>query len=236
MGHYSPASTGDMVAEVLALRRPLRGLLLDLDDTLIDREGALRSWLRRRAGLERRELDELLAIDAADSGSLAELAIVLLDRRPGLARDPIALGQRIRDELPDTIEPDAKTLQTLARLAASGLRLGLISNGGPTQRRKLARARLPAERFAAIVISSEVGVAKPDPAIFGLTLERLGLAHDEALMVGDSPEHDIAGAHAAELASCWIAHGRSWPEQLEPAALELDDVHQLPDAIAAWIE
>jgi putative hydrolase of the HAD superfamily len=218
------------------LPRPLRGLLLDLDGTLVDRDEALRGWLRRRAGVSGRELDELLAIDRNEDGILAELAIELLRRRPGLARDPIALGQRIRDELPNELRPDPTITGALDRLASVGLRLALISNGGAGQRRKLERARLRLDRFAAIVISSEVGLAKPDPRMFALTLQRLGLAHDEVLMVGDSPEHDIAGARAAGIASCWIGRGRRWPDPLERPDWTLDGLADLPAALAAMIE
>jgi putative hydrolase of the HAD superfamily len=220
----------------MQLPRRLRGLLLDLDGTLVDRDEALRGWLRRRAGVSGRELDELLEIDAAEAGLLAELAIVLLRRRPGLARDPIALGQRIRDELPSELRPDPTIAGALDRLALAGLRLGLVSNGGPTQRRKLEHARLQLDRFATIVISSEVGLAKPDPRIFALALRQLGLAEREVIMVGDSPEHDIAGARAAGIAGCWVARGRPWPEPLERPSSMIAGVAELPATLAALIE
>ncbi len=221
---------------MLALPRPLRGLLLDLDGTLVDRDEALRSWLRRRAGLSGRELEAMLTIDAAETGLLADLAIELLHHRPGLARDPLALARRIRDELPDEVRPDPEISRTLNRLASMGLRLAVVSNGGPAQRRKLEQARLPAELFEAIVISSEVGVAKPAPGIFTLALNRIGLANHEVLMVGDSPEHDIVGARAAAIASGWIALGRTWPQTLERPTLVLARLSELPAAITATIE
>lgn len=210
---------------------PIGALLLDLDGTLVDRDAALRAWLRRRAGLGAREADEALAIDAADHHVLAELALWLHVRRPGLARDPLALGQRIRDELPDAIEPDPAITRTLARLRAAGLRLALLSNGGPAQRRKLAAAKLDPATFAAIVISSEVGLAKPDARVFALALAKLGLdqpAADRVAMVGDSPEHDIAGAHAAGLLGIWIARGRTWPSTLARPRASIEHFPALP--------
>ena len=53
--------------------------------------------------------------------------------------------------------------------------------------------------FDAVVVSGDVGVKKPDPAIFTPALEQTGLVADEALFVGDSPEDDVAGARAAGL-------------------------------------
>jgi len=48
-----------------------------------------------------------------------------------------------------------------------------------------------------VVISAELGVAKPDPAIFAHALALVGVGADQALHVGDSVEADVAGARAA---------------------------------------
>jgi HAD superfamily hydrolase (TIGR01509 family) len=52
------------------------------------------------------------------------------------------------------------------------------------------------EYFEEVVISDEVGVAKPDPAIFHVALEKTGLEPSEVAYVGDSPE-DVQGSQAA---------------------------------------
>jgi putative hydrolase of the HAD superfamily len=57
----------------------------------------------------------------------------------------------------------------------------------------------------ALVTSEEVGVAKPDGRIFAAALARLGCAAHEAVMVGDSWIHDVAGARAAGIAAVWFA-------------------------------
>jgi len=53
--------------------------------------------------------------------------------------------------------------------------------------------------FDAVGVSGDVGVKKPDPAIFSPALAQTGLVADEALFVGDSLEDDIAGSRAAGL-------------------------------------
>jgi HAD superfamily hydrolase (TIGR01459 family) len=50
-------------------------------------------------------------------------------------------------------------------------------------------------------------LGKPDPAIYQPVLERLGVPVDRVLAVGDALHTDIAGAAAAELASCWVLSG-----------------------------
>jgi putative hydrolase of the HAD superfamily len=208
----------------------LRGVcavLLDLDGTLVDRDAALRAWLSRRAGLGH-ELDRLLALDRADGGELAALALELHRLRPGLAVSPRALLERVRGELPSFIRPDPAIGRALARLRQAKFRLALVSNGGPTQRQKLAAAQLPESLFATIQVSGEIGVAKPAAAIFQAALRALAVSPEQTVMIGDSPREDIAGAAALGIASCWIAHGREWPaEYAEPDHIARD----LPSAV-----
>lgn len=58
--------------------------------------------------------------------------------------------------------------------------------------------------FDEVVISHEVGIEKPDPKIFKLTIERLNVKPDEAVYVGDSYHNDIFGAYQAGLKPIWI--------------------------------
>ena len=85
----------------------------------------------------------------------------------------------------------------LADLRADGYRLGVVSNFDRRLRRVLADLGL-GECFEHVVISSEVGVDKPDPRIFRHALERFGVAADGVLHVGDDPRKDW-GAEAAGL-------------------------------------
>jgi HAD superfamily hydrolase (TIGR01549 family) len=96
-------------------------------------------------------------------------------------------------------------------------KLGLITNGPVwTQRPKIERFRL-VEYLDLLIVSEEVGVAKPDPAIFQIALERLGVQPSEALFVGDSPEHDLRGAAAAGMPCVWMnPHGEQLPDGLPP--------------------
>jgi putative hydrolase of the HAD superfamily len=88
-------------------------------------------------------------------------------------------------------------LEALARLRAAGLRLACVSNWDVTLGAHLERAGL-GECFDAVVSSAEAEAAKPDPWIFLLALERLGVRPAVAIHVGDG-EVDRAGARAAGL-------------------------------------
>jgi putative hydrolase of the HAD superfamily len=97
-------------------------------------------------------------------------------------------------------------------------KLGLLTNGAPDlQREKIVASGLEAF-FSVIVISGEHGIGKPDPAIFHLLLKQLDVEPEEALMIGNSLERDIAGARAAGVRSVWI----ELPEAHEESAARPD--------------
>lgn len=89
-------------------------------------------------------------------------------------------------------------LPALDTLAKRGIRLGVISNWDERLEPLLERLGLR-QRFEVIVVSCHAGFTKPSPEIFRLTLERLALAPDAVLHVGDSRTEDVSGACAAGL-------------------------------------
>jgi HAD superfamily hydrolase (TIGR01509 family) len=95
---------------------------------------------------------------------------------------------------------DAGMRTLVDRLRAAGrVKLGLLSNAnrGWTER---FRARGIAALFDDVVVSADVGLAKPDPAIFRLAADRLHVAPDACLMIDDQPQH-VRGAQAAGMRS-----------------------------------
>lgn len=82
--------------------------------------------------------------------------------------------------------------------------LVLVTNGLTTvQRRRFAAAPITSH-FDLILISEELGVAKPDPAIFIPAMEKFGLRSEDVLMVGDSTSSDMPAALNAGMDFCWI--------------------------------
>ncbi|MFC4242720.1 HAD family hydrolase [Gryllotalpicola reticulitermitis] len=92
----------------------------------------------------------------------------------------------------------------LAAARSAGIRTAIITNGpGAVQRGKLEAVGL-ADAFDAVLISAEVGSAKPDVRIFELALAELGVAPERAWHIGDTLAFDIAGARAAGVEGVWI--------------------------------
>jgi putative hydrolase of the HAD superfamily len=85
---------------------------------------------------------------------------------------------------------------SLRRLRSLGLALAVVSNWDAGLAEHLERAGL-AHWFSDVVTSAAEGVAKPDPRIYAVALERLGVEPNRALHVGDDPIFDERGAQAA---------------------------------------
>jgi HAD superfamily hydrolase (TIGR01509 family) len=115
-------------------------------------------------------------------------------------------------------------------------KMGLITNGpARTQRPKIDQFGLVAW-MDVLIVSEEAQVAKPNPAIFHLALNELGVAPARALYVGDSLEHDLVGALRAGLDFVWMnPHLRTLPPDMPPPLADiprLDLLLSLLDALA----
>ncbi len=132
--------------------------------------------------------------------------------------------------------PHPEGVAVLRGLQALGLKLGLISNTGMTPgvsfRRFLAEHGM-LEYFAALTFSDEVGMAKPSPQIFSLTLDELGATPAEAVHVGDHIFNDVAAARKCGLKTVWIEGFSARPDPTDSAARPDITISDLKDTISA---
>jgi putative hydrolase of the HAD superfamily len=123
------------------------------------------------------------------------------------ARRPVdhePLGAALLAERLRTIRAFPGVTQALDSLQQR-FQLALLTNGpGDLQRRKLRCTSLD-RYFDPVVISAEVGVAKPCPEIFELALHVLRSTPARTLMVGDDWQQDVLGARAVGLGAVWVA-------------------------------
>ena len=102
----------------------------------------------------------------------------------------------------------------LVRRLAETVPVAVVTNGPPDiQRLKIDQTGI-GPYLSAVVISGEIGIGKPDPAVFWRALELVGAPPERAVMVGDSWERDVTGALAAGMRAVWISHGRKAPKSL----------------------
>lgn len=86
----------------------------------------------------------------------------------------------------------------------NGMKCGIISNGDSYQQRQKLKATGIVGHFSVIVISEELGLAKPDPRIF-LEACRMAKAHpSECWHIGDNPEADVYGSLSSGLHGVWL--------------------------------
>jgi 2-haloacid dehalogenase len=118
----------------------------------------------------------------------------------------------------------------LVRELAKKFPLALVTNGiAAVQKRRFAASPIT-PYFKAIVISEEVGVAKPDPRIFAPALAKIGVSPGEVLYVGDSVSSDMAAARNAGMDFCWFnPKGIPFPAGHDPAFIvkELSEIPAL---------
>ena len=101
---------------------------------------------------------------------------------------------RLRDEQLGRSRFVEHAIELLRSLREAGVRTGLLTNGPSwMQRRKVELLGLEGQ-LDAIGISEELGASKPDPAAFTATLELMGSAPDDTVMVGDHLDWDVRGA------------------------------------------
>lgn len=219
-------------------------LLFDADGTLFDYDRAERLALERTLAHFGVELDEATLQSyrrfngqvwaAFEQGAISSLALrfrrfELLFLELGLHIDAAAcsdlylrnLGQ-VADLLPGALE--------VVRALHGHYRLALVTNGlQEVQRPRLERSAI-APYIAELIISEEVGAAKPAPAYFDAARARIGNPpKEQVLLIGDNWSSDIAGAHGCGIDACWYNPGRRTPPG--PVKYEIQALEELLDVL-----
>ncbi|HEX9377566.1 MAG TPA: HAD family hydrolase [Actinomycetota bacterium] len=132
----------------------------------------------------------------------------------------------------DDLYPDVRpALEELGR----SYRLGVLANQQSTIRAALERDGL-ARYFDAWAVSADLGLEKPDPAIFAHALEVSGAKAEHSAMAGDRLDYDIEPARATGMRTVWILRGEApqhpTAEQLAVPDAAITTLADLPAALA----
>jgi len=218
---------------------PIRLILFDLDDTLCDHARSFRLRVERAVAAlpaERLRVPPAVVVERALAHpshtweGVQEALVQAGVTERALLEQALAVYTSDRyfglELFPDSV-PAVRALQRRVLT-------GLVTNGpSGIQRAKL--ERLGIERlFPIVVISEEVGVAKPEAAIFAHALARAGVRPEEALFVGDNPVNDVEGAVRAGLVSVWCNRaGQRWNGGVMPA-FTVHSLWELFRLVEAW--
>ena len=214
----------------------VRGLVFDLDNTLLDRftaffgvaESFYEEHLRETTSVAR---DDAVAMMVRwdDDGYSDRKAMLArwLSEWPEAGLDMESLTNWYRSEMQRQVEPDAEVNSLLAGLNERRVPWGIVTNGSPTQHAKCRAAGL--DTLAPfIIVSEEAGYAKPDPRIFRDALKATGLtASEEVMFVGDNPVADIDGAKRFGMKAAWLRRARQYPLDLQPPDHTIDHITEL---------
>jgi putative hydrolase of the HAD superfamily len=209
------------------LNKSIHTLIFDLDNTLIDRNAALRAGLQillKMWGYREPErqtvLDDMMQYDRWGYTNRDEFCSWLLEaygKRESRRLTPQAFLKVLQVMIVQRIQPDSQVQAALHSLN-NQYQLVLATNGGSKiQRAKLRQAEL--ESFfqpEAIFISGEMDCEKPDPLFFQKIMQKLQLDPGCTMVIGDNLMHDIQGAAACGLFTCWMSHGREGVEDIQP--------------------
>lgn len=113
--------------------------------------------------------------------------------------------------------PYPEAAEVLAALCSRGYRIGVIANQSAGTEERL-RAWGLSDYIDLVTASAEEGVAKPDPAIFRIALQRAGCAPAEAAMIGDRLDNDVVPAKAVGMHTVWLPQGPAVWQNIHTAA------------------
>lgn len=197
----------DALGTLVGLDRPVARLAAELERRgAAVGEAAAGAALAAEMRFYRAEHDRAVDVPALES-LRDDCAMVIRDALPppACALPVEALREALLSAL--RFEPFPEVPGVLGGLGAAGHPLVVVSNWDVSLHGVLADTGL-APLLDGVLTSAQERVAKPDPRLFERALALAGRAPHEALHVGDSPEHDLAGARAAGIAAILLDRGR----------------------------
>jgi len=188
-------------------------LLLDLDNTVADRDAAFRHWLDvSLATWAPGDLDAQQACIALDEDGFRPRSEFFAD-----LRSRFNLSTSVDNLLTDyrrmtlegfpTMDDDVRV--RLAAMRDAGWKIAVVTNGEAGVQEATAECVGVAPLLDACVVSGAVGIRKPDPRIFALAADACEEALTDAWMIGDG-DVDVLGAAQAGVRMVWLARNRTW--------------------------
>ncbi|MFC0006724.1 HAD-IA family hydrolase [Micromonospora siamensis] len=221
-------------------------MLFDLDGTMLDHAGAARravtAWAATVApgvGGDPTLVAAWSALEREHFAAYLAGECSFTEQRRRRMRAVLALlgsavdEARLDDEFADYLRhyeaawrPYPDVVDALVGLRCRGYRLGVLSNGDAGQQRRKLSAIGLGDAFDVVCCSSELGVAKPDPAAFRLAAERLGHPPRHLRYVGDDPETDHRASLRAGLDGTWLDRTA---RRADVSAIRIDRLTRLPE-------
>jgi putative hydrolase of the HAD superfamily len=175
----------------------------------------------------------MMELDAGGMRSREDFFREVMRQWPGVFRDVPQAIEVYLSSYPDMLILEPLTRALLEDVQEARIPAAIVTNGGSAmQGRKIDASGLRG-LVDAVVISEELGVAKPDPRIFERAMAKIGAVAADSLFVGDNPEADILGAKGVGMRAAWLRRGREWAYDDQRPDYVLDDISEVRELVLA---
>ena len=194
-------------------------VLFDLDNTLIDRDAGFHKFCSmlfrsssaiNNSSSESEMLAFMVDVDKAGMGDRHRMFEKVISKWPGCFENADTAVGFYMNNYPGLLIISAETKSMLKDLYSHGISYGIVTNGGSEMQWAKIHGSGLRPLTEKILVSGDVGIEKPAPAIFRMAMDMIGADKDKTLFVGDNPDTDISGAYAYGLKTAWISLDREW--------------------------
>ncbi|QCD60175.1 HAD family hydrolase [Streptomyces hawaiiensis] len=187
-------------------------LMLDLDNTLVDRDAAFRDAVTTFLAEHRlpgTDLTWVMTIDAGGYTARHDVAAAMTDRYRDMV-SATAVHALLDHGAAHRVVLTTPSREALDKARADGWTCVIVTNGRTAQQEAKIRHTGLDQLVQGWVISETVGHKKPEPEIFYAAADAVGVPLTGAWVIGDSAHADIGGANALGLRSVWVSNGQRW--------------------------
>lgn len=189
-------------------------VMLDLDNTLVDREAAVAAWVDEFVAARGLGDEDRTWILEQDQDGYADRRTVfqLLGERYGWDRPIETALADYRGRVIELAVLAPGAVDCLVTLRDAGHALAIVSNGSSGQQHGKIDQLALRDLVDVVVVSGDLDIKKPDARIFETAGACARVELGDAWMVGDSPLHDIVGAARCGIRTVWIHRDRRWAD------------------------